>query len=54
VIPPTNNHHSDAYNITPQPSQISVAPVPIIMLRRCSGSIVSQLPHEWPRSGKTA
>src|ERR1043166_7042674 len=50
----TNNHHSAAYSITPQPSQISVAPVPDIMLRRCSGIIVSQCPHELPRRGKTA
>ena len=35
----TNNHHSAAYNITPHPSQISVAPVPDMMLRRCSGSM---------------
>lgn len=50
----TDNHHSAAYNITPHPSQISVAPVPVIMLRRCRGIIVSQCPHELPRKGNTA
>jgi len=51
---PANNHQSVAYSITPQPSQTSVAPVPAMTLRRCSGIIVSQLPHECPRSGNTA
>src|SRR5215470_14998836 len=35
--PMPNNHQSAAYNITPHPSQISVAPVPTITLRRCNG-----------------
>ena len=47
-----NNHQSAAYNITPQPSQTSVPPVPIMMLRRCIGIAVSQLPQELPRSGE--
>jgi hypothetical protein len=50
----TDNHHSDAYNITPHPSQTSVAPVLSIRLRRWSGSIVSQFPQELFLSGKTA
>jgi len=54
IVATTNNHQSVAYNITPQPSQISVTPVFDMMLRRCRGSMVSQLPHELPRSGKTA
>ncbi len=52
--PSPYNHQSAAYNITPQPSQITVAPVPVIELRRCIGIIVSQLAHDGPRNGKTA
>ena len=50
----TDNHHSDAYSITPQPSHTSVEPVFTMMLRRWSGSIVSQCPHELFLSGNTA
>ena len=51
---PNNHHSAAAYSRTPHPSQTSGSPVPTMMLRRCIGIIVSQLPHDWPRRANSA